>query len=138
MILPVMIILLNLFRFCSENIENSLFYPDMTDFRYSDFSFRGETLPTLAQRLVWVCAAFQFQVSMRMSESDLIDGQSKLSIVIKLLRCLSFSLTAEVTQSASSFTQDFPGVISYNLTRNNRKDRKELHGIHRLQTLREK
>lgn len=42
MILPVMTILSNVFRFCSENIANSLFYPDTTDFRYSDLLFPFE------------------------------------------------------------------------------------------------
>lgn len=59
--------------YISENFANPPRDPDTS----------GETF---AQGLVWVCAAFQFYVSMRMSECGMIDGQSKLSIVIKLRR----------------------------------------------------
>lgn len=104
--------------------------PQIDHFRHSfPFVYR-QNLADISQNLACVCAApFQFHVSVRMSERDVIDKHKTLPIVSCLKTDfiqIDIKTHSDVAQPALASTQNLIGVVSYNLTSNSRNRQKAI------------
>lgn len=113
MIFPDMIILLHFFRFCSENFANPPCDPDTSDFRF--FFSRRNIANICTRACLSLCS-----ISIVCVNEDVRMWYDWWPV-----KAVNRDQTPKMT--TDGFTLGFPGVVSYNLTRNSRKDRTALH-----------